>query len=92
MVLFSRKNLFYGDYKWSVYPANDPHVNGKIDSTIFNRTEGNEIVYIINKLMTIWDYRFTTSGNKMEKLIHDQLPEYVSTQEAVQQWLKETLK
>jgi hypothetical protein len=42
MTLFSRRNLFYSDYKWSHYPQNDPHVNGKPDETIFNRAEGNQ--------------------------------------------------
>ncbi len=92
MILFSRKNLHYSDYKWTTYLQNDPHVNGKPDSTIFNREEGNEMVYLINKLMIFWDYRFTNSGNKMEILIHDKMPENISSQEEVLQWLKANMK
>jgi len=48
MILFSRRNLHYSDYKWSVYPHNDPRVNGKPDTTQFDRAEGNEIEKLIH--------------------------------------------
>ena len=92
MILFSRRNLHYSDYKWSVYPANDPHVTGKPDETPFNKEEGNEVIYLINKLMILWDYRFANTGNKMEKLIHDKLPATVITQKEVLTWIKANLK
>jgi len=92
MILFSRRNLHYSDYKWNVYPHNDPRVNGKPDTTSFDRAEGNEVVYLINKLMILWDYRFANTGNKIEKLIHDTLPTDVTAQEAVQNWVKLNLK
>lgn len=92
MILFSRRNLHYTDYKWTAYIPNDPRVNGRPDHTAFNKTEGNEMVYLINKLMMIWDYRFANTGNKMEKLIHDKLPAEISSQEDVQSWLKSNLK
>lgn len=92
MILFSRRNLHYTDYKWTAYTQNDPRVNGKPDATLFAKDEGNEMVYLINKLMILWDYRFANTGNKMEKLIHDKLPEGIQTQEAIQEWLKSNLK
>lgn len=92
MILFSRRNLHYTDYKWSTYGQNDPRVSGKPDVTPFAKDEGNEVVYLINKLMILWDYRFANTGNKMEKLIHDKLPPEIQTQEDVQQWLKSNLK
>jgi hypothetical protein len=92
MILFSRKNLHYTDYKWTNYLQHDPHVYGKPDATIFNRNEGNEVVYMINKLMFLWDYRFSNTGIKMEKLIHDKMPPEIVKQEDVQQWIKENLK
>ena len=71
---------------------NDPKVYGRPDETSFNKEEGNEVVYLINKLMALWDYRFTNTGNKMEKLIHDKLPPEILKQEEVQLWLKQNLK
>ncbi|WPU98551.1 hypothetical protein SNE26_21230 [Mucilaginibacter sp. cycad4] len=92
MILFSRRNLHYTDYKWTAYIPNDPRVNGRPDHTAFDKNEGNEMVYLINKLMVIWDYRFANTGNKMEKLIHDKLPADITSQEGVQEWLKLNLK
>jgi len=92
MILFSVKNLFYKDYLWTQYLNNDPRICGKPDGTAFNPNEGNEVVYLINKLMILWDYRFSNTGNKMEKLIHDKLPEEIRTQELVSEWLKDNLK
>jgi hypothetical protein len=71
---------------------NDPRTNGRPDDTPFTKDEGNEVVYLINKLMALWDYRFSNTGNKMEKLIHDKMPADIFTQEEVQQWLKTNLK
>jgi len=56
------------------------------------KKEGNEVVYLINKLMALWDYRFSNTGNKMEKLIHDKMPPEITKQEEVQDWLKANLK
>jgi hypothetical protein len=92
MILFSKRNLHYSDYKWSAYPHNDPHVYGKPDATPFDKEEGNEMVYLINRLMILWDYRFANTGNKIEKLIHDQLPADINLQEDVQTWVKTNLK
>ena len=92
MILFSRRNLFYSDYRWSTYVPNDPRTTGRPDDTPFSKEEGNEVVYLINKLMALWDYRFSNTGNKMEKLIHDKMPAEITTQEDVQAWLKANLK
>ena len=92
MVLFSTKNLIYKDYKWTLYANHDPKVYGKPDNTVFDPKEGNEVVYLINKLMILWDYRFTNTGNKIERLIHDSLPPQIKTQETVSDWIKSNLK
>ena len=92
MILFSERNLIYKDYKWTQYLPNDPRINGKPDHTQFNSAEGKEVVYLINKLMILWDYRFSNTGNKIEKLIHDQLPADVNSQEAVKEWIHSHLK
>jgi len=92
MNLFSKSNLIYKDYTWTAIPSGDPRVKGRPDATAFNRTEGNEVVYLINKLMLLWDYRFVNTGNKMEKLIHDRLPAELTSQQQVQDWIKDNLK
>jgi len=92
MILFSRRNLFYSDYKWNTFSPDDPRTNGRPDNTPFTRKEGNEVIYLINRLMVLWDYQFTNTGNKIEKLIHDKMPPNITTQEQVQQWVKANIK
>ena len=92
MLLFAKSNLFYKDYSWTLYPGTDPRVSGKPDETPFNRLEGNEVIYLINKMMVIWSFRFVNTGNKIEKLIHDKLPADLVIQEEIQLWIKENLK
>lgn len=92
MILFSVRNLAYKDYKWTSYLNKDPRIYGKPDHTLFNPAEGNEVVYLINKLMLLWDYRFSNTGNKIEKLIHDKLPSGNMSQEEVKDWVKSNLK
>jgi hypothetical protein len=92
MVLFAKSNLYYKDYAWTVYSKNDPKISGKPDDTLFDRTEGHEMLYLINKLMMIWSYRFVNTGNKIEKLIHDKLPANHNNQEEVKDWVEKNLK
>lgn len=92
MLLFSKRNLLFPDYVWTRYEKNDPRIAGKPDDTVFERSEGNQVVYLINKLMSIWHYRFVNTGNKMERLIRDKMPEELRTQEAAQQWLQDNLR
>jgi len=92
MMLFSRRNLFYDDYLWTEYPKGHPKVSGRANDTAFDPKEGNEVVYLINTLMNLWSYRFSNTGNKMEKLIRERLPENLRTQEEVRDWLQANLK
>ena len=91
-MLFTKRNLIYNDYKWTSYLNNDPRIHGKPDDTLFDSAEGNEVVYLINKLMVLWDYRFPNTGNKIEKLIHDRLPPEIRSQEDAKDWIKANLK
>jgi hypothetical protein len=92
MILFAKSNLFYKDYSWTLYQKNDPRISGKPDGTAFNRNEGYEMIYLINNLMVLWSYRFVNTGNKIEKLIHDKLPEDQANQEEVKDWIEQNLK
>jgi hypothetical protein len=92
LILFSTRNLFYKDYKWTSYINLDPRVCGNLDTTLFNALEGNEVVYLINNLMVLWDYRFSNTGNKIERLIHDKLPPEIKSQEDVMNWIQASIK
>jgi hypothetical protein len=92
MILFAKSNLYYKDYSWTNYPKNNPKIDGKPDDTLFDKNEGYEVVYLINKLMMLWNYRFVNTGNKIEKLIHDKLPSDQNKQEEVKDWIEQNLK
>jgi hypothetical protein len=83
MTTFNKSGMHYTDYKWSAYPSDDPRITGKPDSTLFNRNEGYEVLYLINKMVTT-----KAEGEKMEKMIRKYLPSDVRSQENVQEWIK----
>ncbi len=90
--LFSARNLIYKDYQWTSYINSDPKVSGSPDATLFNSSEGNEVVYLINNLMVLWDYQYSNTGNKIERLIHDKLPAELKSQEEVKNWIESNLR
>lgn len=92
MDLMSKGDLFYKDYSWTVYGDDDPKVSGPPDSTMFNRKEGYEVLYLINKIAEIHNLKKLDSGLKMEKMIHDKLPGNVRSQENVKAWIVDNWK
>ena len=86
--LFKRSDMYFSDYKWSAYPLDDPRVTGAPDSTLFNRHEGYEVLYLINKLATMWSIRTTPECRSMEQLIRNQLPSNIRSQENGKEWIR----
>lgn len=82
-------SLLYG-YKPGVTKGDDPKLRGEPDSSLFNRNEKHEIVYLIGKFVN----NFKLSGNKVadiqktERLIHKHLPGDVRSQDRVIEWLR----
>ena len=89
METFLKSDLAYDDYDWSEYKPNDPRVSGPPDDSVFNRKEGEEVLYIINLFAShvAWDVR--SFGKKVEQLIHDHLPDSITSQEEVLEWIRE---
>ncbi len=88
METFTQDDLIY-HYQWSKYQPNDPRISGAPDSTVFNKHEGQETLYIINILADhlAWDVR--GFGKKVEQLIHYQLPGGIVRQDETIQWIKD---
>lgn len=82
---YLRSDLFYMDYKWTAYPSDDPKVTGAPDSTLLNRHEGYEVLYFINR----FDLPTKATGEKMEKMIRNELPSNVRKQVEVLDWIIE---
>lgn len=87
MALFNKSDMQFADYKWTAYPNDDPKVIGPPDSTLFNRHEGYEVLYLINKLAEIWDFKRKSSGEKMERMIRSSLPSEMVNQDQVRKWI-----
>ena len=81
--------MVYQDYAWTAYRGDDPKITGEPDSTLFNRKEGYEVLYMINKCLTKWNMQSVASGQKIEKMIRLHLPSDVRGQTHVYNWLNQ---
>lgn len=92
MAIISRSDLYYKDYSWTTIYGDNPKITGQPDSTLLNRKEGYEILYFINKLAEIHDLKKLQSAIKIEKMIRNELPENVRSQENIRKWILENWK
>lgn len=90
-MLFNKSDLKY-TYSWTAISGDNPRVRGEPDSTMFNRNEGYEVLYLINKLAEKWEWKQTSSCVKLEKIIKEYLPSDVRSQENVKKWLADNWK
>jgi len=91
MALLSKSDLIYQDYHWKAYGDDDPHITGSPDDTLFNRHEGYEMLYMINKLAEIWTIHDKAVGRKIELIIREHLPSYIRAQSGVRVWVAQNL-
>ena len=83
----TKQDLGY-EYSWTVIGNDDPKISGEPDSTMFNRHEGYEVLYLINKLGKLWNFKQKISLLKLERLIQLHLPSTVRSQSNVNQWIQ----
>ena len=91
MDTFRKEDLVY-EYAWSRYEKDDPRVSGVPDATPFNRKEGQEVLYIISSLTDHVAWSVEGFGNRVEKMIHDRLPDKIKNQEEAIRWIQENWK
>ena len=89
MDVHNKSNMIYKDYSWKTYAEGDPKVTGKLDSTIFDRKEGYEVLYLIEKMTEIWKLEGRGSRRKIEKMIYKFLPPDIKKQEEVKNWVRD---
>lgn len=87
METYLRSALRY-PYGWSVYADNDPRISGPPDFTPFNRQEGEEVLYLIHCLSDHLAYGVESFGEKIERMIHQDLPETITSQAEAIAWIK----
>jgi hypothetical protein len=84
----NRKALLY-TYTWNHFTENDPKVSGPPDTTPFNKKEGEEVLYLIDYLSKHLAWSVEEFATKVERLIHDHMPEREMSQQEVIAWIKE---
>jgi hypothetical protein len=84
MAVIAKADLFYTDYKWTVYANDNPKVTGQPDSTLLNRTEGYEILYFVNTFCEIYGLKNKVSAVKVEKMIRNEVPSHIHSQEKIE--------
>lgn len=82
------KSALRYSYTWSAYADDDPRISGSPDATPFNRHEGEEVLYLIHCLSDHLAYGVENFGDKIERMIHQHLPETITTQAEAMRWIK----
>jgi hypothetical protein len=91
MFLLNRSQLKYS-YHWKPIPNSDPRVSGIPDTTLFNKNEGFEVLFLINKFAEKYSLDNLEYGYKIEDLIRIEVPSKYRSQIHVFGWLEENIK
>lgn len=90
MSLITKSELKY-DYSWTVLNGDNPKITGVPDSTLFNRNEGYEVLWFINKFAEKHNFKNKESAFKIERMIKSHLPEDIRSQENVVEWIENNM-
>jgi hypothetical protein len=88
---FHQKDLQYS-YSRTAIAGDNPKISGVPDSILFNRHEGYEVLYLINKFMETHNLTDIQSGQKIERMIRNGLPGDVRSQHNVISWIANNWK
>ncbi len=92
---FTSTDLAFRDYyDTNNYNGQDPRTSGIPDTTSFDRTQQQEVLYLINFCYQAWDWPVYTKGpgRKIERLIRIYLPGNGWTQLQVFDWIRDNWK
>ena len=90
MFLFSRSDLKFL-YNWKPIPNDDPRISGTPGTTLFNRNEGFEMLYLINTFAEKHGILEKDICSQIEKSIKKELPLNLRSQIHVIEWLDENM-
>ncbi|WP_428567776.1 MAG: hypothetical protein ACP59X_08415 [Solidesulfovibrio sp. DCME] len=91
MALLTKSDLRHS-YSWTTYATDNPKITGEPDSTLLNRNEGYEVLYMINSFAKKHALANKQSGLKTEKMIKEHLPGDIRQQSKVAKWLADNWK
>ncbi len=85
---FGRKDLESSHYSWT--EENQDIFTGPPSRRIFDRQNGNQVLYLINSYGSLLEEFTVQKGKSIEKKIQDDLPESVRSELSVFNWLRYT--
>lgn len=86
MATFNKSDLHLTHYSWTTAPG-DSKLAGEPDSSLFNRQEGYEVLYVLSKILEQMGSTSKTKLHKGEVLIEEKLPSSLREQSAVRDWI-----
>jgi hypothetical protein len=89
MTLFKKSDLKYEDYSWKAKTGDNPKLTGSPDNDLLNRTEGYEMLDFINVLMKEFKFEKIASGQKIERLIREEVPANIHSRKKIKAWINE---
>ena len=81
MTNFTKSDLV-NKYNWSTDKGDNPKLKGEPDKSLLDRTEGYEVLYMIQKIMKEQGWKQIATGQKIEGKIKD-APNNVHSQEHI---------
>ena len=83
---FLKENLLHNHYTWSEKEKN-PLFHGDASRRIFNRFNGEQVLFIINLCTAASQTLTVEEGRRLEKMIFEELPIDTRSELSVLNWL-----
>lgn len=88
MTYFTKNDMYFQEYSWTVYADDNPKITGAPDNTLLNRKEGYEILYFVNKFAEFLPIPSISQCQKIERMIQ-LVPSDIRTQAEIFKWIRE---
>ena len=87
-MMYTKADMVYAhEYDWHPSGMTDPRIASALESLPINRAEGNEVLTVINQVLTETGANALTAGPHFEKLLIDHLPDQNWSRKQVVEWL-----
>ncbi|MGE5435584.1 MAG: hypothetical protein ACM3O3_00025 [Syntrophothermus sp.] len=90
MPLLTRTDLLY-KYNWSHNYPNFSELQNNPDKVMLNKNEGEEVLYLINKIAEMNQFTNKSLGHKIETMIKHYLPENYKSHNKAIAWINTNL-
>lgn len=82
---FLKEHLSPGNYEWS----NELIYNGAPSRRLYNRNDGNQLLFVINSYASLNTSFNTAQGVLIQSMLKNQLPVEAKSEKSVLQWLSD---